>query len=97
MGKSYLDSLILMEDRTMKNLITLFVAVLFASGVSLASAQNVDSQKPSVSPNDVNSSNLPQKSGSENQTTAHKSNKNATKNMLEKEKNQTSGASPSSK
>jgi hypothetical protein len=40
---------------------------------------------------------MPQKSGNENQATAHKGDKNATKNMLEKEKNTTSGSTPSSK
>jgi hypothetical protein len=57
----------------------------------------VDTKKPNVSPNDVNSSNLPQKSGTESQAAAHKGDKNATKNMLEKEKNTTSGSTPSSK
>ena len=81
----------------MKKLITFSAAVLFVSGVSLANAQNVQSEKPNVSPNDINSSSLPQKSGNESQSTAHKADKNATKNMQEKEKNQTSGATPSSK
>jgi hypothetical protein len=86
-----------MEDRPMKKLITFFTAVLFGSCVSIASAQNVDTKKPNVSPNDVNSSNLPQKSGTESQAAAHKGDKNATKNMLEKEKNTTSGSTPSSR
>ncbi len=78
----------------MKTLVTIVAAVMLAMSASIADAQNA----PTASPNAINKSNLPNnKSGNESQATAKKGDKNATKNMLEKEKQQTSGANPSSK
>jgi len=82
----------------MKSLITLTAAAALIAGAGLASAQNAPTATPNASPNAINNSNLPNnKSGMEKQSTAKKADKSANKNMMEKEKNQTSGANPSSK
>ncbi len=82
----------------MKSLITLTAAAALITGVGIASAQNAPTTTPNASPNAINKSNLPNnKSGQEKQSAAKKGSKTANRNMLEKEKNQTSGANPSSK
>jgi hypothetical protein len=82
----------------MTKLIAMAAAGLLIASVSAAGAQNAPSNPPISAPNDINKSNLPKpESGKESQATAHRANKNATKNMLEKEKNTTSGSTPSSK
>jgi hypothetical protein len=82
----------------MKKLITVAAAGLLMASVAVAGAQNAPTNPPNSSPNDINKSNLPNnKSGTESQATAHKPDKNAAKNMQEKEKNTTSGSTPTSK
>jgi hypothetical protein len=82
----------------MTKLIAIIAAGLLTASVSVAGAQNVPSIPPNSGPNDINKSNLPSpESGSESQAAAKKPNKNATKNMLEKEKDTTSGSNPSSR
>ena len=82
----------------MKTLTTLAAAAALIAGATIAGAQNAPTATPNASPNAINKSNLPNaKSGQESQTTAKKGSKTANKNMMEKEKSQTSGANPSSK
>ena len=82
----------------MKKLITVAAAGLLMASVAGAGAQNAPTNPPISSPNDINKSNLPSpESGKESQATAKKGDKNATKNMYEKEKQTTSGSTPSSK
>ena len=81
----------------MKTLTTMTAIAALIAGVSIAAAQNAPTTTANPSPNGVNTSNLPNnKSGNETQATAKK--KSAPeKNMTEKMKSQTSGATPTSK